>query len=227
MASTVESTKPSFAVSVRELVSFILRSGDLAGGSGQFAGANRALEGTRGHQRVQKSRPAGYEAEVAVSGRFEFEEFTVEVQGRIDGVLAGENSLLIEEIKTVRTIREGPADPLHWAQAKVYAHLFGLQNPFEEAVIQVTYLELDSGQTNLFQERHTGEALRRFFEPVLAEYAEWMRGHVRWLNARNASIKSLHFPFTAFREGQRRLAVAVYRTIKKAGKLFAEAPTGR
>jgi DNA excision repair protein ERCC-2 len=43
---------------------------------------------------------------------------------------------------------------------------------------------------------------------------------------RNESIKDLSFPFTKFRKGQRELAGAVYKTIKEAKNLFANAPTG-
>ena len=45
-------------------------------------------------------------------------------------------------------------------------------------------------------------------------------------SARNRSIKELGFPFPAYREGQRKLAGAVYKTISEGRKLFAKAPTG-
>ena len=91
-------SKPVISTSVRELVAFVLRAGDLGGGSG-FGGRNRALEGTRGHQRLQKNRSAGYEAEVPVRWRVEEEMFIFELKGRIDGVLVDAGSLRMEEIK--------------------------------------------------------------------------------------------------------------------------------
>ncbi|HEV8541237.1 MAG TPA: helicase C-terminal domain-containing protein [Verrucomicrobiae bacterium] len=206
-------------------MAFVLRSGDL-GGAGHFATANRALEGTRGHQRLQKQRPPGYEPEVAISWRSEAKDFIFELKGRIDGVLPRDGTLLIEEIKTVSQPWIGPADPLHLAQAKIYAFLCAEQRGFKAAAVRITYLELESGETVEFGERFEIDGLKEFFDGVIAEYLQWIREHLRWQRERDLSIEQLAFPFQSYRSGQRALAVAVYRTIKARGKLFAEAPTG-
>src|ERR1035437_7844201 len=94
-------SKPVFSVQVRELVEFALRQGDL-GGARDFVGPNRALAGTRGHQRLQRSRPAGYQKELRLSHEIETAEFILRIQGRIDGLLVSAEELLLEEIKTVQ-----------------------------------------------------------------------------------------------------------------------------
>ena len=66
MSKKEKSRLPVVRVSVRELVSFVLRSGGL-GRESVFVGPRRALEGARAHQRIQKSRPTDYEAEVFLS----------------------------------------------------------------------------------------------------------------------------------------------------------------
>lgn len=218
-------SKPVFKVSVRELVSFILRAGDLAG-SGHFAGPSRALEGARGHQRLQKSRPPGYEAEVVVARRIETPELILELNGRIDGVLPQLGFVLIEEIKTTHGLWTGPADPLHLAQAKVYACLYCQDRALEACEIQLTYLDLASDKCIEFHEHHAAGALAAFYDPVVLEYIDWLRDLVRWRSLRDNSIRQFQFPFDAYREGQRALAVAVYRAVKNRSRLFAEAPTG-
>ena len=189
-----------------------------------FASQKRALEGTRGHQRLQKSRPAGYQPEVVIAWRHEASDFVFELGGRIDGVLVQNGSLLIEEIKTVQTL--GPADPLHWAQAKIYAFLYASQHGFAQADIQLTYLELETGQIVQFQEQYPIGSLETFFQSIIDEYLAFIAEHQRWLRARDESIAELSFPFGSYRKGQRSLAVAAYRAIKARGRLFAEAPTG-
>ncbi len=217
--------KPTICVSVRDLVEFVCRSGDLGASSG-FSGRNRALEGTRGHQRLQKKRPEAYQPEVPIRCKIEQPDFVVELKGRIDGILVTTDSLLIEEIKTTRRRWDGPADELHWAQAKIYACLYAKEHNFSAARVRITYVELDSGETVEFHETFTCEALEQFFEKVISEYLTWIRDHLRWCNERNASIRSLAFPLKEYRKGQRQLAVAAYRTAKSGGKLFVEAPTG-
>ena len=53
---TVSILKPVHTVSVRDLIEFALREGDL-GGERQFVDSDRALAGIRGHQKIQRSRP--------------------------------------------------------------------------------------------------------------------------------------------------------------------------
>ena len=117
--------------SVRELVSFVLRSGDLV--SGGFVSASRLVEGTRGHQQVQRTRPEHYQAEVAVSYRVEVDDLALEINGRIDGLLVEGETVLVEEIKTTegKLDPEAPDVPTHWAQAKVYAYILAVQNDLE------------------------------------------------------------------------------------------------
>ena len=46
-----------------------------------------------------------------------------------------------------------------------------------------------------------------------------------WRAKRNASIKTVEFPFE-YRDGQKKLVESVYRTILRKKKLFIQAPTG-
>ena len=93
--------------SVRELIGFVLRSGDLV--SGGFSRPDRLVEGTRGHQQVQRARPADYQAEVPISYLVETDEIALEISGRIDGLLVEDDAVLVEEIKTTEAdLDEGP-----------------------------------------------------------------------------------------------------------------------
>ena len=62
----MEEQKP-YVFSVRQMVEFICRRGDLTGGFG--GSVQRALEGTRVHQKLQKSRSGAYQSEVALKTR--------------------------------------------------------------------------------------------------------------------------------------------------------------
>jgi DNA excision repair protein ERCC-2 len=217
--------KPIFSVQVRELVEFALRQGDL-GGERDFVGPNRALAGTRGHQRLQRSRPAGYQKEVRLSREIETPDFTLRIQGRIDGLLASAQEVLLEEIKTVQGGWDRIADPLHWAQAKLYGLIYAQDNALEQITIQLTYLDLDTGELTEFRNLFTLKELSAFFEHTTTIYLDWLRAHQAWCRQRDESIRSLNFPFARYRPGQRPLAVAAYRTFARGGRLFLEAPTG-
>jgi len=217
---------PRISVSVREMVDFVLRTGNL-GGERDFASPSRALEGTRGHQKLQQQRPEGYESEVRVKYDLPGPGYVLRIQGRIDGVHQSPGHLLIEEIKTVAGRWSGQADPLHWAQAKTYAHLFASEHAgYENVEVQLTYLELDSGRVTEFREMIPMEVLRAFFDKVTSVYMEWASRQHEWLKLRDSSIAAQEFPHDKYREGQRQFAVAAYRALAGGTKLFAEAPTG-
>jgi DNA excision repair protein ERCC-2 len=221
------SALPLIRVSVRELVEFILRVGGL-GRESVFVGPRRALEGARAHQRIQKSRPPDYEAEVFLTHDIATPTIILRVSGRIDGLTRALDQWRIEEIKTLSRPHHGETDPLHWAQAKVYGALLGLTEakPPDAFELQLTYLELASGKISEFRQIAARAELESFFNGLVVDYLVWAEAQAAWEIRRDGSIAALPFPFPNYRPGQRQLAVAVYRAIRDGKRLLAEAPTG-
>jgi DNA excision repair protein ERCC-2 len=216
---------PLLKLAVRDLVAFGLRSGNLE--KGGFGSPDRASEGTRGHQQVQRSRPPAYQSEVPISHLVETEELALVVSGRIDGLLVEEDQVLIEEIKTTYTaLEELEENPHHWAQAKIYAHFFAAQHELEEIQVQLTYVHLDSGKLKEECRACGAGELAQFFQTLLERYLRWMVQYLAWCSQRDQSIQDLQFPFPAFRRGQKQLINAAFRAVEGQGRLFAQAPTG-
>ncbi len=222
---TEAAEKPIYSVSVRDLVAFVLRTGDL-GGERPFVGSDRAMAGIRGHQKIQRSRPAGYETEIPVEYDVDAGEFVLRIRGRIDGLFTTPEEVLLEEIKTLQGIWDRKADPLHWAQAKFYGFIHAHVRSVSNLVIRLVYLELETGQVTEFRQAFALTELAQFFTATTASYLDWLQEEHRWAKTRNQAIRDLGFPFSAYRPGQRELAVATYRVLTNGGKLFLAAPTG-
>jgi len=222
---SVPASKPVLMVSVRDLVEFVLRQGNL-GGEREFVGSDRALAGIRGHQKIQRSRPSGYLTELPVEHVVEAEEFTLQIRGRIDGLLITAEPVLLEEIKTVPGTWDHEADPLHWAQAKFYGFIYAQEQALPELAIQLVYLELETGKVTEFRQTFSFAELSDFFGATTAIYVDWLRERHQWCRARDESIRAVAFPFPEYRPGQRDLAVAAYRVLANGGRLFLAAPTG-
>jgi Rad3-related DNA helicase len=218
-------SKPVLTVSVRDLVEFVLRQGNL-GGAREFVGSDRALAGIRGHQKIQRSRPTGYLNELPVEHVVEAEEFTLQIRGRIDGLLITAEQVLLEEIKTVPGTWDQEADQLHWAQAKFYGFIHAQDQALPELAIQLVYLELETGKVTEFRQSFSFAELSDFFGATTAIYVDWLRERHQWCRARDGSIRALAFPFPEYRPGQCDLAVAAYRVLANGGRLFLAAPTG-
>jgi DNA excision repair protein ERCC-2 len=221
-----ESATPSCTVSVRALVEHLLRSGDLRF---DLFGTVSAAEGIRAHQQIQRNRPREYQSEVAVRMEVEHAGVRLCVTGRIDGVLVEQGRTIIEEIKTTRRSRsdlEQAPNPLHWGQAQCYACMWAVREKMPSVVVRLTYMNVDSGKIHQFDRPWETEALKAFFDDLALRYGAWVAGRVHWRRLRDRSISKLVFPFTAYRTGQREMAVAVYRNIRDKGHLLIQAATG-
>ncbi len=217
----------SHIVSVRSLVEFVIQGGDLT--SGGFQRRDRAQLGTRGHKRVQRSRPEGYESEVEITFRVENSDPPLEVHGRIDGLYTHTMPVAIEEIKTTTlslNLVEKENNPLHWAQAQCYAYMYARQNHLNEINIHLTYYHLDSQEEKTFERQFVLSELETFFNELVTTYLNWFRKVYAWQSRRDQSIQQLNFPFKEYRPGQRDMAVAVYKAIRDNDRLYVQSPTG-
>ena len=218
--------KPRLSVAVRTLVAFTLQSGDL---ETTFGGSQRSLEGIRAHQKIQRARPSAYAPEVTVRRELETDDVTLELSGRIDGVYREGDQVVIEEIKStykdLERLEQAP-DRLHWGQAQTYAWMYAAQHELEEVVVQLTYCQLATGETRELRRRMTRADLEDFMADLLEVWIAWIERLQEWQRRRNASIQNLDFPFDDFRDGQRQMAVAVYRAIRNPGRAMVQAPTG-
>jgi DNA excision repair protein ERCC-2 len=218
--------KPRLSVAVRTLVAFILQSGDL---ESTFAGSQRSIEGIRTHQRIQRMRPAGYQSEVAVHHEMETADFVLTISGRIDGVFSDGDRIVVDEIKSthrdLNKLEEEP-DPLHWGQVKTYAWLYARQRGLTDVDVQLTYYQLATEETRELRQTISMDALEQFVTVLFEAYIHWANRLEQSRRRRNRSITDLTLPFPDFREGQRHMAVAVYRAIQSEGRAMIQAPTG-
>lgn len=213
-------------VSVRNLIEFVLRSGDI---DNSFMSMNRALEGTFAHQKVQKSYGYEYQSEVYLKYSIDYDRYRILLEGRADGILTQGGETIIDEIKsTTRNLEDIEEDynPLHWAQAKCYGFIYATQNNLDEIGIQLTYFHIETEEIKKFNRIFSTNELKDFLYDVIDKYIKWANLTFDWGEIRDKSIKTLDFPFSKYRKGQRELAVAAYKTIREGKNIFAQAPTG-
>ncbi len=218
--------KRELKIAVRELIEYVLRSGDLVS---EFLGSSRPVEAIRAHQKIQNSRPDTYQPEVSISHQVETDQFRLNISGRIDGVYTEPDRTTIEEIKTTArnpAYFEKNENPLHWGQVKTYAYIYGHARGLDEIVTQLTYCQIDSGEIHEIKRSFGIPELEVFFKELVARYLEWAATIIDWCDRRDESIRELDFPFANYRSGQRQMAVEAYRTIRNNGQLLVQAATG-
>lgn len=217
-----------YRISVRDLVEFILRSGDLDNRQGSGPDKEAMQKGSRLHRKIQKAQKSNYQSEVNLCYIKEYPEYSIRLEGRADGILTEDGGkTTIDEIKgmyrDVTKLTE-PV-PVHLAQAKCYAYMYGKQTEPETIGVRMTYTNLDTEQIVYFDSAYSWKELTAWFEDLLERYHVWVEFSWQWRKTRNASMQGLEFPFP-YRKGQREIVSSVYRTILRKKQLFIQAPTG-
>ena len=137
-------------ISVRNLVEFILRSGDIDNRHSTKAQYDAMQIGSRLHRKIQGSMPGTYKAEVSLKHTAHYRDVEILLEGRADGIITpDENSVneeqanllyqtqtdgnvsaeilfIIDEIKVIRQDMEklDSAAQVHTAQALCYAYMY-------------------------------------------------------------------------------------------------------
>ena len=221
-----EQREGEIRVSVRRLVEFILRSGDID--NRHQAGSENAMqEGSRIHRMLQKRMGSDYMAEVSLKTVYALEEYDLVIEGRADGIIDQPGKVMIDEIKGTYRDLDHLRQPLpeHIAQAKCYAYMYALQKEHKSIQIRMTYCNIETEDIRYFYEEYSFEELQQWFLNLMNEYRKWADFTWNWRKIRQESLRQMEFPFP-YREGQRELVSYVYQTIYHKKKLFVEAPTG-
>ena len=231
-------------ISVRALVEFILRGGNID--NRIAAGPQDAMqEGSRIHRMIQKSMGPDYHAEVPLKYTHKTDNYDLIIEGRADGILdkyiddpdaydAQESFItapkpvpLIDEIKgTYRELKKmNEPTEVHLAQAKCYAAIYCSMKHCPNINVRMSYCNIETEDRKNFDYTFSYTEITEWFLSLVKMYLKWSDFEFEWNITRTASIKAIQFPFP-YRDGQKDLAAAVYRTIIHGKKLFLEAPTG-
>ena len=235
-------------ISVRNLVEFILRSGNIDNRR-VSAPDNAMQEGGRIHRMIQRKMGSDYHAEVFLRYVYKTDNYEIHVEGRADGIIIQSNgdiaqtpelaetniplavrdsvTVTIDEIKgTYRDINKmKEAASVHISQAKCYAFIYGMQNELRHIRVRMTYCNIDTEEIRYFHFEYEMEELKAWFQEVMEQYRKWADFQFEWQTLREQSIKEMAFPFP-YRSGQKELITYVYQTLYHKRKLFIEAPTG-
>lgn len=239
---------PNIKISVRNLVEFILRSGDMDNTRARSE-MDAMQAGSRLHRKLQKQMGTDYTAEVPLSITVPVSRdgisFDLTIEGRADGVIVNNTikedfsvlifdeedmnppEITIDEIKGVYLELSHLTEPIgvHRAQAMCYAYIYAIKYGHTRMGIRLTYCNLETESIKYFEETLTLSELSLWFEHLISEYAKWAVWQIKWTEKRKTDIKGMDFPFL-YREGQKELVTGVYKTILRKKKLFIEAPTG-
>ena len=215
------------SISVRHLVEFILTGGDLDNRRSAGQDKDTMLKGAKLHRKIQGKMDSTYSAEVPLKAEYARGDVIICLEGRADGIIDRDGEITIDEIKGTYIDLEKLTEPIevHLAQALCYAHIVCEERGLDEINVRLTYAGLENDEIKRFDRKYTCEEIAKWFNALLDKFGVWANFIYNHEQLRNASIRSLRFPFE-YRKGQRELAVYAYRTIVRQKNIFVQAPTG-
>lgn len=216
-------------ISVRNLVEFIMKTGDLISGKNS---QHTAEMGAKIHRRLQgqkqKANP-NYQKEVAVKFTYKASELEFLIRGRIDGLYEEDALWVVDEIKTSEdeweTLTEKQVD-LYFAQAMFYAYFLAGEKNLEQVACDLIYFEVLTENIQVTRRTFTKEALADFVADILDQYAKWYRLVEGFEETAEKTIGEMTFPYPQYRKGQHQLMGVVYKSVMSQKQLFLQAPTG-
>lgn len=223
--------KQEVRVSVRNLVEFILRNGDIDQKSGAIRDVDAMQAGSRAHRKFQKQSGSNYQAEVSLKRFVSINEtLDIQVEGRADGIIFNsldERDIMIDEIKGTFTKLEKYEEPdlLHVAQVDCYACIYAKKHDLDTIKVRVTYIHLETEEIKTFEYERKTEELEKWFQNLVSQYAKWAKWQMEWKELRDASIRTTAFPFE-YRQSQKRMMNGVFRSVEEGKNIFIQAPTG-
>ena len=220
--------RSTIRISVRNLVEFVMRGGDIDNRRTSAAEKDAMQAGSRMHRKIQKRQGADYHPEVSMKHRVEQEDYQILVEGRADGIIEAVSGVTIDEIKCVYMDIHQLEEPLpvHLAQALCYGYMYCCDHENVNTItIQITYCNLETEEIRRLKQDKTREELETWFQGLIHEYVKWAEYLYRHTLRRDESLRDLEFPYK-YRAGQKELAVSVYRALARKRNLFIQAPTG-
>ena len=228
-----EGEKAQINISVRNLVEFLLREGDIDDRKGSVDPFEAMQAGSRIHRKIQSSMGPFYSAEVPLKLQIEYEDYILGLEGRADGLVLDRDesgnvvTATVDEIKgmymDVMTFEKPVL--VHEAQAKCYAYMVASEYNLVTIEVQMTYVSLETEEVKYFNHVYTYEEIEEWFLTIVGIFKKWSDFQYYHKMELLESVQGLEFPYE-YRDGQKKLVSDVYRSIYRRKILFMQAPTG-
>ena len=156
-------------ISVRSLVEFILRQGDIDNRAGQVTVREAMQMGSALHRKVQGKMRGDYKAEVPLKITWPCTDLDITLEGRADGIFTQDDMTVIDEIKGIVRSLDLLEEPVgvHLAQAKCYAWMYldrqlEEENTADERIgVRISYANLETEEMKYFHYIYGFDELER------------------------------------------------------------------
>ncbi|MFP4520784.1 MAG: helicase C-terminal domain-containing protein [Fibrobacterota bacterium] len=212
-------------LSVREISDCFAHS-DPVSGFGSF----RVRLGQEVHTRFRKKMETleGYLPEYTVSYSTEFKDYSVSIQGRIDGVFKKGEKVYIQEIKSADLSGDceyEEADPNHRMQCLIYAYFYQESTGMDVFPVLIMVDIFEDTVQEIPLEYNRGE-IERFLQNRLRQLLEESLRKINKAEKKKEAASRIRFPFSEMRKNQQKMIDDISPVFSTGRHLLMSSPTG-
>ncbi len=207
-------------------------TGSIEANSGM--GPNSLQKGIELHRQIQDQRRREYPdylPEVRISHEFQFEDFSFEIEGRMDGMIPGDEPW-IEEIKSSfnvhelrKMIQERWDNHPYILQLQTYGYMHWVQTG-EEPKLSLHLVSSRNGESYDWEVNFNPAAYEKWLNRRMKELVEDARRAEKRTLRRKKMAETFPFPFEKPRSGQEELIAAISQGLDEKSPMMIQAPTG-
>ncbi len=207
-------------------------TGSIEANSGM--GPNSLQKGIELHRQIQDHRRREYPdylPEVRISHEFQFEDFSFEIEGRMDGMIPGDEPW-IEEIKSSfnvhelrKMIQERWDNHPYILQLQTYGYMHWVQTG-EEPKLSLHLVSSRNSESYDWEVSFNPAAYEKWLNRRMKELVEDARRAEKRTLRRKKMAETFPFPFEKPRGGQEELIAAISQGLDEKSPMMIQAPTG-
>lgn len=207
-------------------------TGSIEANSGM--GPNSLQKGIELHLQIQRKRQQEYPdyiPEVRISHEFQFEDFSFKVEGRMDGMIPGDEPW-IEEIKSSfnvhelrKMIQERWDNHPYILQLQTYGYMHWVQTG-EEPKMSLHLVSSRNGESYDWEVNFNPVAYEKWLHRRMKELVEDARRAEKRTLRRKKMAETFPFPFEKPRGGQEELIATISDGLVEKKPMMIQAPTG-
>ena len=216
-------------IAVRDFAVPLKKTGDLHTDLGSEFGMDLGIQIHQDIQSKLQEENDTYEAEVSIKSGFSFDELTIELLGRIDGLYRSPD-ILLEEIKSTHRFHDLVDEIYENAMHPYRLQLLTYGLLYESCHQSYPKLKLRLVCSKTRREKMIDilidDAAKIWFQDRLEQIVDLFKEMEELKSKREKIAESLTFPFERKRNGQEELIQFVESHIQKGSQLLLQAPTG-
>ncbi len=207
-------------------------TGSIEANSGM--GPNGLQKGIELHQQIQERRQQEYPdyiPEVRISHEFQCEGFSFQIDGRMDGMIPGDQPW-IEEIKSSfnvhelrKMIQERWDNHPYVLQLQTYGYMHWIKTG-EEAKLSLHLVSSRNGESYDWEVNFNPVAYEKWLRRRMGELVEDAKRAEKRTLRRKKMAETFPFPFDKPRSGQEELISAITEGLDDKSPMMIQAPTG-